>query len=141
MKKLKLTAILLSVFLLTACGGVSKNPIDTIDNINTFNQKAAIFILKGVTKNTCESPLFRTALSEALTGVITKERPNSASCDDYSRRNNRNNDCYQQDYPADPGNLACAIGYNDVKDNDKNENILDFAIIGTIIYLFTQIAG
>jgi len=141
MKKLGLTLVLLSAFLFTACGGVSTNPLETINNINKFNTKAAIFILKGTPKKVCEGPLFKASLSEALSGVITHERSNTATCSDYSRTNNRQG-CYQENYPeTTPGNLACVIGYDGVKENSNNENILNTLIIGTIIDLFILIAG
>jgi len=139
MKKLGLTLVLLSAFLFTACGGVSTNPLETINNINKFNTKVAIFILKGVPKKVCEGPLFKASLSEALTGVITNERSNTATCNDYSRTNDRRG-CHQQAYPNN-GNLACVIGYDEVKTNSNNENILGAFIIETIIQLFIQIAG
>ena len=139
MQKLKLTIILFTTLLLSACGGVSTNPTETIKNVNEFNKKAAIFIIKGVSTGICESPLFRNPLSEALTGVITQERPSSVSCNDYGRTNSRTTGCYKEDYIR-PGNLACIIGYDGVKNNNGNTNVLNALITGTIISIFIGLA-
>ena len=138
MQKLKLTIILFTTLLLSACGGISTNPIETIKNVNEFNKKAAIFIIKGASRGVCESPLFKGALEQNLLGVITSEAPKATTCNTFGRTNSRTT-CYEEDY-TNPGNIACIIGYNNIKDNDNNDPILGQYIILIIVNLFILFA-
>ena len=138
MKKFGLIPILLSSFLLTACGPTSANPIETI---NTINKKAAIFIIRGVSTGICEHFLFKGALDKALTGVITHESSTNNSCSHFGgKRSDRSNGCYQRDYTVNPVDLACVIGYTGVQKNPSNESILGAFITGTIFDIFTRMA-
>ncbi|MCF6244774.1 MAG: hypothetical protein L3J43_07025 [Sulfurovum sp.] len=136
MQKFRFTLVILTTLLFSSCGGVSTNPIETVNNIN---KRAAIFIIRGVSTGVCKSYLFKTALDKALTGVITHEEPKSFTCNNFDRKNDRRG-CYQENYTATPGDLACIIGYDGVKENEKNENILGAFITGTILDIFIRLA-
>ena len=141
MKKFGLIPILLSSFLLTACGPTSANPVETI---NTINKKAAIFIIRGVSTGICESFFFKDALDKALTGVITHESSTNNSCSHFGGRiSDRSTGCYQEnyeDYNVNPVDLACVIGYTGVQKNPSNQSILGVFITGTILNIFTGMA-
>jgi len=138
MKYMRLIPIILSTFLLMGCGGVSTNPIETINNVNEFNKKAAIFIIKSASRGVCESPLFKGTLEKNLLGVITSEAPKATTCNTFGRTNSRTT-CYEEDY-SNPGNIACIIGYNNIKDNENNDPILGQYIILIIVNLFMLFA-
>ena len=134
MKKFGLIPILLSSFLLTACGPTSANPIETI---NTINQKAAIFIIRGVSTSICESFAFKYALDQALTGVITHESSTNNSCSHFGgRTSDRSNGCYQENYTVKPVDIACVIGYTGVKKIHSSQDILGVFITDLILETF-----
>ena len=135
MKKYPLITILLTTLLLTACDPTSRDPFHPLNDINTFNKKAAIFILRGVSTGVCETFLFRESLTSIISEPVTKERRYNVRCRDYQRKSDREK-CYREEYTDKTGNLACVIGYNHKKDDTSP--LLGLVIIETIIELFRE---
>ena len=109
-KKLKSLATL-SAVLLGGCGGSANS--NNADSTTAMSYKQHILILRNTPSDLCERDDFRDELSKKLIGVLTKERPNTISCSDYGRSNDKR-ECEIAPYSDNPedGNVSCVVGSN-----------------------------
>ena len=131
-KKLGITTLILSVLLLTGCGGGSdKNPM---------NDKNYIVILKNVPSGICESQAYRDILSENLRGVLTEERSNTVNCGNYGKQNDQV-ECGIEYYSgASTGNVACVVGTDGSRYNKQAKIVEGSTYSNTIDTKFIQVA-
>ena len=129
----KVVLLSLGVLFFAGCGGGGSSD----SSENRWTNKRAIAILRYVPSGICESEEYRSLLSEDYTGVITEEKPNNTSCEDYGRHNDGDR-CAIVNYEGSPrGDVACVIGV----DGSRNEQkMIDSSFADDIRVKFIQLA-
>ncbi len=129
LKKITLTGIALSALLLSGCGGGSDNN----ENVNPMNNKEVIVILRDVSPGICESAEYRNLLSVELIGVLTEEKPNTVTCADYGKKDDRIECTVEYYTEAGRGNVACVVGADGLK-NNAQARVVDSSYFATTVH-------
>jgi len=140
-KKLKLTTIVLSVALLSGCGGSGSKSKSITEQISERNY---VVIMHNSPNGICEDPRFIPLFTQNLqdegisvTNVITHEEDNTASCALYGKSSlNCESVLYDEE---NPGNVACVVGLDRSPTNKNLKQIHTFDMSDKIITSTLQI--
>lgn len=125
---------LLSALLLSGCGGGGS----TDSNQNSMNDKKYIIILRDIRSGICESSEYRTELSSAMGGLLTKETATDTSCSSYGKVND-GVECQEEIVPYEiSGDKNCVIGFNTTNRDGRSARVTENAQLSDLAEILSD---